>query len=135
MLTIKEWLTAKTKEGELYEIWKTMGAFSGKDENRNILFTKKTEELAAYLSYKTEELAACLSHGNDYKSILTDIIFAIVVRAYFAHDYIFNSCPGVVVFIENHKFMIAQIAAEDPEVDAEAEFCAKMAKSITDLKI
>ena len=124
MLTIKEWLTAKTKEGELYEIWKTMGAFSGKDENRNILFAKKTEELAAYLSY-----------GDDYRNVLTNIIFAIVVRAYFAHDYIFNSCPGVVVFIENHKFMIAQIAAEDPEVDAEAEFCAKMAKSITDLKI
>jgi hypothetical protein len=124
---VKNWLKGeKDMSINFYDMWKNMGAFSGKSEERNIEFTKKTEELAAYLSIRSET-------GSE---LLSNIIFAIVVRSYFVHDYIFESCPGVVVFVENHKFMIAEIAAADgPEVDAEAEFCAKMAESICRLKI
>lgn len=124
MFKIKKWISNKTKENNLYELWKTLGAFSGKDESRNILFTKKTEELAAYMSI-----------NNSYSDIITNIVFVIVVKAYFAHDYIFSSCSNVVKFVESNKFMIDRIAADDPKVDAEAEFCLEMAKSITNLKL
>jgi hypothetical protein len=124
MFKVKEWLSDKDDVVGLYDVWNSAGAFVGKEESRNLAFTKKTEELAEYLSIRC-----------DYSEVLTNIVFAIVVRAYFIHDYIFESCPDVIVFISNHTFMIAEIRAADPKTDAEAEFCAKMAKSITDLNL
>lgn len=126
MKKVKEWVFDQNNpNANFYDIWENIGAFAGKDESRNLAFTKKTEELAAYIS---------VAYMSD-SALMSNIVFAIVVRSYYVYDYIFESCSGVIMFINNHKYMIAEIAAGGPEIDAEAEFCAKMAESIYKLKI
>ncbi len=117
---VKEF-TFSEKEAN-YKMWSDMGVFEGVEFNESVILSGKLMELANILASNFEPIRG----KSD-----SEMIFAIVIRAYRKHNYLIQSCLEVLFHIKRREGAIEK----SPGIDIEAEFCALMAQEISDLKL
>ena len=118
---VKQYILEKD---ETYKIWSDMGVFEEMSSDESLALSKKLKELMVVLINSPGILI--MKNGDT-------MIFPIVIRAYRKHFYLIENCLRVIFHVNGRQGLLFELVA--PGVDAEAEFCAQMAKEISDLKL